>query len=140
LLSLSIGADNRLATFGYDAAGNMTSDSTGDTYTYDAESRMKTVSPSRGGTYGYTYDGDGKRVEKSTVSGQTWTPTKLYWYDGSANVLDETDATGSTTNRGCSEYVYLHGERLARQACSREVPAPTPCLFNFPVDAGISAG
>jgi RHS repeat-associated protein len=48
--------------YGYDAAGNMTSEGA-TTYTYDAAGRMTAVSGYSGGSYGF--DGDGKRVKKS---------------------------------------------------------------------------
>jgi RHS repeat-associated protein len=51
----------------------------------------------------YTYDGDGKRVEKS--------PGKLYWYGSSGEVLDETDLSGNLT----SEYISFGGYRIARR-------------------------
>src|SRR5947209_20630630 len=50
----------------YDVAGNLLNDGAS-TYFYDAESRIQT-----GAGVTYTYDGDGKRVQKSTG--------KLYWY------------------------------------------------------------
>ena len=46
---------NRISSYTYDAAGNVTND--GGVYTYDAASRMKTA----GGT-NYSFDGDGRRV------------------------------------------------------------------------------
>ncbi len=62
------------------------------------------------------YDGDGKRVEKS-VSGSV---TKIYWYDPSGNVLDETDGTGSATNSAFNEYVFFGGQRIARRDSSND--------------------
>jgi RHS repeat-associated protein len=55
----------------------------------------------------YTYDGDGRRVQKSNG--------KLYWYGGGSSALDETDASGSTANATFSEYIYFDGERIARR-------------------------
>jgi RHS repeat-associated protein len=102
-VSLSVGTNNQITTgpFTYDASGNETADATS-TYVWNAESEIKT-----GGGVTYLYDGRGKRVEKSG--------TKLYWYGGSGEVLDETDTTGSTANTTFSEYVYFDGARAARR-------------------------
>lgn len=50
-----------------------------------AEGKRATVSNAQGSVT-YTYDGNGKRVEKSNG--------KLYWYGTDGNVLAETDASG----------------------------------------------
>ena len=52
-LSAAPADHNRLSGFGYDAAGNMTSNGSA-SYTYDAESRLLTS-----GGVTYSYDGDG---------------------------------------------------------------------------------
>jgi RHS repeat-associated protein len=51
----------------------------------------------------YTYDGDGRRVKKSTGT--------LYWYGMSGVPLAETDLAGNTTN----EYIFFVGARIARR-------------------------
>ena len=96
--SSSYTANNRISGYSYDAAGNLLKDVTS-TYAWNAESEMKT-----GGGVGYLYDGQGNRVEKSGE--------KLYWYGPGGEVLDETDATGSTTNAAFAEYVYFDGEQV----------------------------
>jgi RHS repeat-associated protein len=53
----------------------------------------------------YTYDGDGKRVQKSS--------SKLYWYGMGSDPLDETDATGSIANTAFKEYIFFGGKRIA---------------------------
>jgi hypothetical protein len=65
---VSVNAQNRVTTFGYDAAGNTTSD-TVNSYGYDAESEMVSAAG-----VGYVYDGDGGRVAKLGAGGQ---PTKI---------------------------------------------------------------
>jgi RHS repeat-associated protein len=65
-------------------------------YTYNAESQMKTAN---GVTY--AYDGDGRRVYKSNG--------KLYWYGAGGDILAETDGSGNTLN----EYVFFGGKRVA---------------------------
>ena len=100
-------AQNQLSGFGYDAAGNITSNSPA-SYVYDAENHLTST---EGVTY--VYDGDGKRVEKSG--------SKIYWYGADGDVLDETDQTGSTTNSSFNEYVYFAGARIARKDASGDV-------------------
>jgi RHS repeat-associated protein len=108
-LNLSMNANNHITTapFAYDAAGNETADAVS-TYVWNAEGQLTT-----GGGVTYTCDGDGKRVEKSNG--------KLYWYGMSADALDETDATGSTTNSSFNEYIFFGAQRVARQDASGNV-------------------
>lgn len=105
-LSQSVTADNQISSFCYDAAGNLLGESAcpASTYAYNAENQLKS-------TVGvnYTYDGDGKRIEKSSGT--------LYWYGPDGNVLDETDLSGNVTN----EYVYLGSRRIARVDTSGNV-------------------
>jgi RHS repeat-associated protein len=92
----------------YDAAGNLTNTPNpgGLTMQYDAENRMTSAA---GVTY--TYDGDGKRVAKSSG--------KLYWYPSaslgaggmSSDPLFETDAAGTVSD----EYIFFAGKRTARR-------------------------
>ncbi len=86
--------NNRLSGFGYDAAGNMTSNGSA-TYTYDGESRLKTAA---GVTY--TYDGDGNRVIKSNGT--------EYW---GAGPLLESDGSGTFQR----EFIFAGGRRIARR-------------------------
>ncbi len=69
--------------------------------TWDAESQLKTAA---GVTY--TYDGDGRRVQKSNG--------KLYWYGAGGEILNESDAAGTITD----EYVFFGGRRIARRNVS----------------------
>jgi RHS repeat-associated protein len=104
--NLGVGANvkNQIGTNAYDAAGNMTTGG----YTYDAENHLLTA-----GGVTYTYDGDGKRVKKSSG--------KLYWYGMSADALDETDLTGVTNNSAFNEYIFVDGKRIARRDSSNTV-------------------
>src|SRR4029077_12563104 len=94
--------NNQIAGFCYDAAGNLLAQSKppclSPSYAYNAENQLKSTA---GVTY--TYDGDGKRVEKSNG--------KLYWYGMNADALDETDASGNLTD----EYIFFGGKRIARR-------------------------
>jgi len=88
---------NRLPGFGYDAAGNMTSNGSA-AYTYDAENRLLTTA---GMTY--TYDGDGKRVKKSSGP--------VYWAGMGNDPLNESDLAGTFQK----EYIFFNGKRVARR-------------------------
>jgi RHS repeat-associated protein len=105
-LSLSVFTNNQLVGYGYDAAGNMTSDPTDGitTTTYDMENRIATVAKN-GVATSYTYDANGNRVEKS--NGTTGT---LYWYM-SPGIVAESDLSGNLQ----SEYAFFDGERVARR-------------------------
>jgi len=109
-LGVSVNDQNRITSsgYGYDTAGNMTLEPPGTTLVYDAENHLTSAA---GVTY--TYDGDGKRVEKSSG--------KIYWYGIDGNVLDETDLTGSTTNSSFAEYIFLEGARIGRRDASNNV-------------------
>ncbi len=100
--SLSVGPatlQNQLPSssgFGYDAAGDMTSNGSA-TYTYNGEGQLKTTA---GVTY--TYDGDGNRVEKSSGT--------LYWGTG----MLESDGSGNLQR----EFIFAGGKRIARRDLS----------------------
>jgi len=103
--SVGVSTNNQITNtgFSYDAAGNELSDGSL-TYSWDAESQMKTAA---GVTY--TYNGDGRRVQKSNGT--------VYWYGATGDILDETDAAGNLTN----EYVYFAGKRMARRDSGNNV-------------------
>ena len=77
--SVTADANNHISGFSYDSSGNTQSD----------------------GTYSYTWDGDGRRVYKSSG--------KLYWYGAGNEILAETDGSGNTT----AEYIFFGGKRIA---------------------------
>jgi len=103
-LSVSAANNNQVSGYGYDAAGNMTSVPGIATYTYNAENQLVTTA---GVTY--AYDGDGKRVSKSTG--------KLYWFGMGSDPITESDASGNITN----EYVFFGGKRIAKRDSSGNV-------------------
>jgi RHS repeat-associated protein len=104
-LNLSVNAYNQITNsgFSYDAAGNMTGDGSY-SYAWNGEGLLKSA-----GTTTYTYDGDNKRVEKSSGT--------YYWFSPSGSVLAETDTSGNTQN----EYIYFSGARTARRDSSGNV-------------------
>jgi hypothetical protein len=89
------GQTGRSPLFGYDAAGNMTSNGTA-TYVYDAENRLVWTSG-----YRYIYDGKGERVEKCQAASATTacpisgTTGTLYWRGTGSDTLAETDLGGN---------------------------------------------
>jgi RHS repeat-associated protein len=91
--------------FTYDAAGNLMATGLGN-YVYNAEHQMTSATVGSVTTT-YSYDGDGKRIEKSGG--------KIYWYGGGSDALDETDLSGNTNNATFSEYVPFGGKRIARR-------------------------
>jgi RHS repeat-associated protein len=103
---------NRLTGFGYDAAGNMTSNG-GASYTYDAENHLVLTSG-----YAYFYDGDGNRVKKCTSTAaftcQASPTGTLYWRAGGGDPLIESTLGG--TNQ--EEYIFFTGKRIARRDVS----------------------
>src|SRR5262249_36053476 len=107
-LSASAETNNQLSGYGYDAAGNMTSNGSS-TYTYDAENRLIWTSSTP--SYRYIYDGNGERVEKCIAATVTTAcPTsgsggKLYWKGTGNETLDESDVTGLAQE----EYVFFNG-------------------------------
>jgi RHS repeat-associated protein len=88
---------NGLNGFSYDAAGNLMNDGMGHAFTYDAENRLATA-----GGVTYTYDGDGKRVMKSSGT--------IYWTGVGSDALGESNLSGTMAE----EYVFLNGRRLLR--------------------------
>jgi RHS repeat-associated protein len=101
-------ASNQLTGFGYDAAGNMTSNGTIGYY-YDQESRFTKFVGNT--TDIYIYDGDSQRVKKTTPA------VSLYWYGATGNVLDETSGNGTLV----SEYIFFNGKRVARRDADNSV-------------------
>jgi RHS repeat-associated protein len=106
-LNVTVSTLNRITNTGftYDAAGNLTADGSF-TYQWDAEGQMKSLNTS---SVLYTYDGDGRRVKKSTG--------KLYWNDVSGNTVVETDLAGNNPD----EYIFFGGKRIARRQSSGTV-------------------
>ena len=101
--SLGTLTNNQISGWCYDASGNLLAETTCPTgppyaYMYDAENHLTSTA---GVTY--AYDGDGKRVQKS--SGM------LYWYGMGADPLDETNSAGTMTD----EYIFFGGKRIARR-------------------------
>ncbi len=112
-LNTSANVNNQLVGYGYDAAGNMTSNGNAN-YNYDAENRINATA-----NLSYIYDGDGNRVEKCTegtspgacATGATGT---LYWRNIGGDTLAESTLAGTMQE----EYVFFSGKRIARRDVS----------------------
>jgi RHS repeat-associated protein len=119
-LSTSAGTNNQLSGFGYDAAGNMTSNGV-TTYSYDAENRLTWTNAMSGSAY--VYDGNGERVEKcvaatsGTACPTSGTSGTLYWKGTGSDALDESDLSGNAQE----EYIFFNGQRIARRDVSTNV-------------------
>ena len=98
----TITTKNQFSGYGYDAAGNMTSQP-GATYSYDAENRLTLSS---GDAASYLYDASGRRVTK-TLSGAY----RNYLYDTQGNVVSEVTSAGWAVGN-----VYLNGRMTAEYA------------------------
>ncbi|WPD24572.1 MAG: RHS repeat-associated core domain-containing protein [Candidatus Electrothrix scaldis] len=101
------------AAYGYDASGNIATDST-NTTVYDLTDDQRLASVTKDGvTVGaYQYDGRGLRTVK-TVNGET----SLFIYCKSGKLIAEADSDGNILK----EYVYLDGDIFAH--FQYEVPA-----------------
>jgi len=101
-LSLGVATNNQVTNtgFSYDASGNELSDGTYQ-YAWNAESELKSAAG-----VNYTYDGDGRRAEKSNG--------KIYWYGLGGEILDESNLSGSITD----EYVFFGGRRISHRVVS----------------------
>jgi RHS repeat-associated protein len=102
--------NNRIALggFGYDAAGNLTSDPTTglNAMVYDGENRMTSYSKA-GATTTYSYDGDGRRVRKVAGTGPS-AVTTVFVYNAGGQLIAEY-STASPQGSGTS---YLTSDHL----------------------------
>lgn len=104
---------NPARSFGYDEAGNTTSDSAGYTAGYDLPGQLAVLS--RGGMSArYSYDTERRRIRKFTNAGPQ--STVIFVYDPQGQLLGEYDQQG----RAIREYVWLDDVPVAVF-----MPAPT---------------
>src|SRR5262249_21321441 len=98
-LSLVFNGNNQVSSsgFAFDAAGNLSGNGS-TVYTWTAEDQLASTAG-----VSYTYDGDGRRVMKSSGT--------LYWYGRDGEILAESDLSGTVK----SEYIFFAGRRLARR-------------------------
>jgi len=113
--------------FGYDSAGNTTSDSGGYTATYDASGRLATITKA-GVTTTYSYNGAGQRVRKFSSSGAS--STVIFVTDQRGHLLGEYSSTGAALR----EYIYLGDTPVAMFTPDPANAANPPIAFYVHVD------
>ena len=103
LLSVSDGATMR--SFGYSAAGNVTSDITSGGLSfglaYNDNNRLESVTQAGAALASYVYDAYERRVIKSVSGSSPY--TRHFHYDQSGQLIAESDATGAVIR----EYIWL---------------------------------
>jgi YD repeat-containing protein len=95
--------NNRLASSTYDAAGNQTQDAAGRSFTYDAENHQTSFN---GSAAFYSYDGDGRRVRKTDMSGRS-----IFVYNALGQVVAEY-SNASQMNPEADKTSYLTDDAL----------------------------
>ncbi len=110
--------------FDYDNNGNTTRNGK-NTFEYNFENQIRTVD--NGTTAQYIYDGQKRRVKKTSRDGKV----TIYHYDQEDNIIAETDAQG----RVLQEFVYANGRILAmiKPATVTSVD-PLPEIVSLTVD------
>ena len=92
----------------FDANGNLSKDTAGNTYSWDAKDEMVGITYAAGGNTAFTYDGFGRRVKiVETNAAGTVTSTKQFVWLGSG-MAEERDANNNVTKR-----FYAQGEQIA---------------------------
>jgi RHS repeat-associated protein len=124
----------------YDAAGDATGvpGSTSETFTYDAENRVNTANAN--GTITYIYDGEGRRVEKTSSTFST-----IYLYDAAGEVAVETTVpvTGTSfpTDAPVTGTEYLVEDHLGSTRLSMDSQGQVVRRYDFlPFGEEIVAG
>jgi RHS repeat-associated protein len=102
-LDSSTGGD--VASYSYDADGNITDDGT-HSYEYNEANRLEMID--EGATAYYSYDGDGRRAVKSTDA------LTYYFYDPFGRLLTEVRVNDVLNRLEAKDYVYVHGAPVAR--------------------------
>jgi len=117
---------NPARSFGYDSAGNTTSDSGGYSATYDASGRLATITKA-GMTTTYAYNGQGQRVRKFSSTGVA--STVIFVMDQQGHLLGEYDSTG----KALREYVWLGSTPIAMFTPDTVATNP-PVVYYFHTD------
>ena len=125
---------NRLSTitnparsFGYDNAGNTTSDSANYTATYNLRGQIATLTKA-GATATYSYDADQRRIRKFTSAGAG--STLVFVYDLDGQLLGEYDQTG----KALKEYVWLGSTPVAIFTADPANAANPPLVYYVHAD------
>lgn len=134
-LASSTDGESHRTTFSYDASGNLREivppsvsvpGTLGTThYTYDALSRIATVSDGRGETLTYTYDGLDRTTRVAAEDG-SWIS---FSYDANGNLLTREDSGGATTR-----YTY---DKLNRQT-EEDLPGAAYNQYGYDKDGNVT--
>jgi len=113
--------NNRLVGYGFDAAGNTTTDANGQTFTYDAENKQLQVRNGQGVVGQYFYDGDGKRIKKVVPStGET----TIFVYDAAGKLVAEYSTVIASASEAKTSYLtndHLGSPRITTDAFGQVV-------------------
>ena len=118
---------NPARSFGYDNAGNTTSDSSNYTATYGLSGSLASIT--RAGITGtYTYDTDKRRIRKVTSAGASSTVIFVYGLNG--ELLGEYDQAGQALR----EYIWLDDIPVAMFMPDPANPSGAPLVFYIHAD------
>ena len=123
-----ISITNPARSFGYDNAGNTTSDSAGYTATYGLNGSIASITKA-GVTGSYDYDADRRRIRKVTSTGEV----VIFVYDLEGQLLGEYDQTG----KALREYVWLDNIPVAMfmpDPANASNPNAAPLVFYIHAD------
>ena len=118
---------NPARSFGYDNAGNTTSDSTNYTAAYNLRGQIATLTKA-GATATYSYDADQRRIRKFTRAGAG--STVVFVYDQDGQLLGEYDQTG----KALKEYVWLGSTPVAIFTADPTNAANPPLIYYVHAD------
>ena len=122
---------NPARSFGYDNAGNTTSDSGADQAgyqaTYDLRGQLVTLTKA-GVTTTYDYNAFGQRIRKHGTSGTS--STVIFVYDKDGQLLGEYDASGAPIR----EYVWLRSTPIAMFMPDPANPSGEPLVYYIHTD------
>ncbi|WP_073465792.1 RHS repeat domain-containing protein [Rhizobacter sp. OV335] len=119
---------NPARSFGYDNAGNTTSDSAGYTASYGLNGSIASITKA-GVTGSYDYDAERRRIRKVTSTGET----VIFVYDLEGQLLGEYDQTGKPLR----EYVWLDNIPVAMfmpDPANASNPNAAPLVFYIHAD------
>ncbi|WP_457331043.1 RHS repeat domain-containing protein [Rhizobacter sp. P5_C2] len=118
---------NPARSFGYDNAGNTTSDNPNYTATYGLSGSLASITKA-GVTGTYTYDADKRRIRKVTSAGASSTIIFVYGLNG--ELLGEYDQAGQALR----EYVWLDDIPVAMFMPDPANPSGAPLAFHIHAD------
>jgi RHS repeat-associated protein len=116
------------STMTYDAAGNLTYDTTNGSQgdrVFDAENRMTAAKGIGAAWQYYVYDGEGKRIRRNITAGETW---QVYGIGG--ELIAEYTSSGTQLSK---EYGYRNGQLLITAAVASVGWGTPPTIEDNPL-------